>query len=230
LNEAAILTARRDKRAIGMDELVESIERVMAGPARKGQVLSDEERRVTAYHEAGHAVVFEMLEHSAPVRRISIVSRGSFLGYVMPLPDEERRLKSQAEYEDELAGALGGRVAEELIFEEITTGATADLKQVTRDVKDMVTRFGMSEEIGPMQLVQGETNPFLGMDLGERRSYSEDVARVIDREMRRIVETAYVRAKDVLTTHQDKLHLLAETLQEKEVLERNEFLKLMELA
>ena len=230
LNEAAILTARRDKRAIGMDELVESIERVMAGPARKGQVLSDEERRVTAYHEAGHAVVFEMLEHSAPVRRISIVSRGSFLGYVMPLPDEERRLKSQAEYEDELAGALGGRVAEELIFEEITTGATADLKQVTRDVKDMVTRFGMSEEIGPMQLVQGETNPFLGMDLGERRSYSEDVARVIDREMRRIVETAYMRAKDVLTTHQDKLHLLAETLQEKEVLERNEFLKLMELA
>ncbi len=230
LNEAAILTARRDKRAIGMDELVESIERVMAGPARKSQILSDEERRVTAYHEAGHAVVFEMLEHAAPVRRISIVSRGSFLGYVMPLPDEERRLKSRTEYEDELAGALGGRVAEELVFEEITTGAAADLKQVTKDAKDMVTRFGMSEELGPMQLVQGQTNPFLGMELGERRAYSEDVARVIDREMRRIVETAYTRANEVLTSNQDKLHILAETLLEKEVLERNEFLKLMGLA
>ena len=227
LNEAAILTARRNKRAIGMDELVESIERVRIGPARKGQVLSDEERRVIAYHEAGHAVVMALLEHTDAVGKISLVSRGQALGYVMPLPDEDRLLKSKAEYEDELAGLLAGRVAEELTFKEITTGAANDLEQVTKLAKAMVTRFGMSNELGPMQLVQGDSNPFLGMELGERRSYSEDVARAIDREVRRIVETAYTRAKEVLTTHQDKLKLLAETLLEQEVLERNEFEKLI---
>ncbi|MYC97300.1 MAG: ATP-dependent zinc metalloprotease FtsH [Caldilineaceae bacterium SB0661_bin_32] len=227
LNEAAILTARRNKRAIGMDELVESIERAIAGPARKGNVLSEEERRMIAYHEAGHAVVFEILEHAAPVRRISIVSRGPYGGYVMSLPEDERRNKSLAEYEDELAGALGGRVAEELIFKEITTGAVSDLKQVTKDAKDMVTRYGMSRELGPMQLVQGDSNPFLGMELGERRTYSENVARAIDREMRRIVDNAYSRAKEVLTTHQDKLHRVAEALLEREVLEREEFKKLI---
>ena len=227
LNEAAILTARRNKRAIGMDELVESIERVVAGPARKSRVLSDEERRVVAYHEAGHAVVMALLEHTDAVGKISLVSRGQSLGYVMPLPDEDRLLKSKAEYEDELAGLLGGRVAEELTFEEITTGAANDLERVTKLAKAMVTRFGMSKELGPMQLVQGDSNPFLGMDLGERRSYSEDVARAIDREVRRIVETAYMRAKEVLTTNQDKLRLLAETLLEKEVLERTEFEELI---
>ncbi len=227
LNEAAILAARRDKRAIGMDELVESIERVRMGPERKGQVLSDEERRVIAYHEAGRAVVHAMLEHADPVERISIVSRGQKLGYALTIPEDDRQLKSLAEYEDDLAGWLGGRAAEELIFDEVTTGAEGDLKQVTKMAKDMVTRFGMSKELGPMQLVQGGTNPFLGMELGERRSYSEDLARAIDREMRRIVETAYLRAKEVLTTHRDKLHLIAETLLEQEVLERNEFEKLI---
>jgi cell division protease FtsH len=227
LNEAAILTARRNKRAIGMDELVESIERVMAGPARKSRILSDEERRVVAYHEAGHAVVMALLEHTDAVGKISLVSRGQALGYVMPLPDEDRLLKSKAEYEDELAGLLGGRVAEELTFEEITTGAANDLERVTKLAKAMVTRFGMSKVLGPMQLVQADSNPFLGMDLGERRSYSEDVARAIDREVRRIVETAYMRAREVLTTNQDKLGLLAETLLEQEVMERPEFEKLI---
>ena len=229
LNEAAILAARRNKRSIGMDELVESIERVMAGPARKSRVLSEEERRVVAYHEAGHAVVMALLEHTDAVGKISLISRGQALGYVMPLPDEDRFLKSQAEYEDELAGLLGGRVAEELTFEEITTGAANDLERVTKLAKAMVTRFGMSKKLGPMQLVQGDSNPFLGMDLGERRAYSENVARSIDREVRQIVETAYMRAKEVLTTHQDKLGLLAETLLEKEVLDKNEFEKLMGL-
>ena len=227
LNEAAILAARRNKRAIGMDELVESIERVIAGPARKSRVLSEEERRVVAYHEAGHAVVMALLEHTDAVGKISLVSRGQALGYVMPLPDEDRLLKSQAEYEDELAGLLGGRVAEELTFEEITTGATNDLERVTKLAKAMVTRFGMSKELGPMQLVQADSNPFLGMDLGERRSYSEEVARSIDREVRRIVVTAYSRAREVLTANQDKLRLLAETLLEQEVLDRNEFEKLI---
>jgi len=229
LNEAAILAARRNKRSISMDELVESIERVMAGPIRRSRVLSNEERQIVAYHEAGHAVVMAMLPHTDAVGKISLVSRGQALGYIMPLPEEDRTLKSQAEYEDELAGLLGGRVAEELTFEEITTGAVSDLEQVTKLAKAMVTRFGMSKELGPMQLNQGDSNPFLGMDLGERRFYSEDVARSIDREVRRIVETAYTRAKEILTTHQDTLRLLAETLLEKEVLEGKEFEELLGL-
>lgn len=229
LNESAILAARRNKRSISMDELVESIERVMAGPIRRSRVLSNEERQIVAYHEAGHAVVMAMLPHTDAVGKISLVSRGQALGYIMPLPEEDRTLKSQAEYEDELAGLLGGRVAEELTFEEITTGAVSDLEQVTKLAKAMVTRFGMSKELGPMQLNQGDSNPFLGMDLGERRFYSEDVARSIDREVRRIVETAYTRAKEILTTHQDTLRLLAETLLEKEVLEGKEFEELLGL-
>ena len=229
LNEAAILAARRNKRSISMDELVESIERVMAGPIRRSRVLSNEERQIVAYHEAGHAVVMAMLPHTDAVGKISLVSRGQALGYIMPLPEEDRTLKSQAEYEDELAGLLGGRVAEELTFEEITTGAVSDPEQVTKLAKAMVTRFGMSKELGPMQLNQGDSNPFLGMDLGERRFYSEDVARSIDREVRRIVETAYTRAKEILTTHQDTLRLLAETLLEKEVLEGKEFEELLGL-
>ena len=223
LNEAAILAARRNKRAITMDELTESIERVMAGPARKSRILTPEERRVVAYHEAGHAVVMALLRHTDTVGKISIVSRGQALGYVMPLPEEDRTLHSRAEFEDQLAGLLGGRVAEELTFDEITTGAANDLERVTKLAKAMVTRYGMSEVVGPLQLSQGNHNPFLGMELGERRHYSEEVARAVDREVRRIVESAYSRARELLSTHQDKLRLVAETLLEKEVLERPEF-------
>ncbi len=223
LNEAAILAARRNKRAITMDELTESIERVMAGPARKSRILTPEERRVVAYHEAGHAVVMALLRHTDTVGKISIVSRGQALGYVMPLPEEDRTLHSRAEFEDQLAGLLGGRVAEELTFDEITTGAANDLERVTKLAKAMVTRYGMSEVVGPLQLSQGNHNPFLGMELGERRHYSEEVARAVDREVRRIVESAYSRARELLSTHQDKLRLVAEALLEKEVLERQEF-------
>ncbi|RME58306.1 MAG: ATP-dependent zinc metalloprotease FtsH, partial [Caldilineae bacterium] len=223
LNEAAILAARRNKRKIEMDDIVESIERVMAGPARKSRILSEEERRIVAYHEAGHALVMAMLSTTHAVGKISLVSRGQALGYVLPLPEEDKTLRSRAEFEDELAGLLGGRVAEEITFNEVTTGAANDLERVTQTAKAMVTRYGMSDQIGPMQLSQGETNPFLGMDLGERRHYSEEIARAIDREVRRIVENAYNRARDVLTTHQDKLRLIAETLLEKEVLDRQEF-------
>ncbi len=223
LNEAAILAARRNKRAITMDELIESIERVVAGPARKSRILTPEERRVVAYHEAGHAVVMAMLRYTDTVGKISLVSRGQALGYVMPLPEEDRTLHSRAEFEDQLAGLLGGRVAEELTFDEITTGAANDLERVTKLAKAMVTRYGMSEVVGPIQLSQGSHNPFLGMELGERRHYSEEVARAVDREVRRIVENAYSRAREILSTHQDKLRLVAETLLEKEVLERREF-------
>ena len=230
LNESAILAARRNKRSIDMDDIVESIERVMAGPARKSRILSVEERRIVAFHEAGHAVVMALLPNTDSVGKISLISRGQALGYVMPLPSEDRTLQSKAEFEDQLAGLLGGRVAEEITFDEITTGAANDLERVTKLAKAMVTRYGMSEKLGPMQLTQGDTNPFLGMDMGERRHYSEDIARSIDQEVRRIVEDAYAKAKEILTAHQDKLKLLAETLLEKEVMDKQEFDELMGLA
>jgi cell division protease FtsH len=227
INEAAILAARRNKRMISMDELVESIERVMAGPARRSRVLTPEDRKIVAYHEAGHALVMENLEYADMVGKITIVSRGQALGYVMPLPEDDRTLKSKAEYEDELTGLLGGRVAEELIFTEPSTGATNDLERVTKLAKAMVTRYGMSDAIGPMQLQQADANPFMGMDFGEQRPYSEDIARKIDQEVRRIVDGAYARARSILLEHKDRLILLAETLLEKEVLDRQEFLRLI---
>jgi cell division protease FtsH len=220
VNESAILAARRNKRTIGMEEMVESIERVMAGPARRSRVLSEEDRKVVAYHESGHAIVMENLDHADSVGKITIVSRGQALGYVMPLPEDDRTLKSKAEY--------GGRVAEELVFHEPSTGATNDLERVTKLAKAMVTRYGMSDVIGPMQLQHADANPFMGMDFGERRNYSEEIARSIDNEVRRMVDEAYGRARQILTQNRDKLVLLAETLLEKEVLDRKEFLKLLE--
>ena len=170
----------------------------------------------------------EQLDFTDMVGKITIVSRGQALGYVMPLPEDDRSLKSRAEYEDELAGLLGGRAAEEIIFDEPSTGASNDLERVTKLAKAMVTRFGMSDTIGPMQLQQGDSNPFMGMEFGEQRTYSEDVARKIDVEVRRIVEKAHAKARHILTTNRDKLNLIAETLLEQEVLERDEFLALME--
>ena len=228
VNESAILAARRNKRTIGMEEMVESIERVIAGPARRSRILSEEDRKIVAYHESGHAIVMESLEHADAVGKITIVSRGQALGYVMPLPADDRTLKSKAEYEDELTGLLGGRVAEELIFNEPSTGATNDLERVTKLAKAMVTRYGMSDVIGPMQLQRADANPFMGMDFGVQRTYSEEVARQIDHEVRRIVDNAYARARQILIEHRDKLVLLAETLLEKEVLDRNEFLQLID--
>ncbi|MEJ5248504.1 MAG: cell division protein FtsH, partial [Caldilinea sp.] len=191
-------------------------------------VLDAEDRRVIAYHEAGHAIVMEALEHTEGVNKITIVSRGQALGYVMPLPEEDRNLRSRAEYEDTLAGLLGGRVAEELIFEEPTTSAANDLERVTKLAKAMVTRFGMSDVIGPLQLNSGDSNPFLGLELGQQRSYSEDVARKIDAEVRRIVSEAYDRARAVLKARQAQLVQVAEALLEKEVLERKEFLQILQ--
>jgi len=229
INEAAILSARRNKRSIGMDEMVESIERVMAGPARRSRVLDNKDRQIVAYHEAGRAIVMESLEHTDNVGKITIVSRGQSIGYVMPLPDEDRTLRSRAEYEDSLAGLLGGRVAEELIFDEPSTASASDLERATKLAKAMVTRYGMSDLIGPMQLQQADANPFMGMEIGQQRAYSEEVARKIDQEVRRIVEFAYARARDVLTKHKDQLMLVASTLLEKEVIDRQEFLKLIDV-
>ncbi len=226
VNEAAILAARRNKRSIMMDEMTESIERIQAGPARRSRVLSVEDRRSVAYHEAGHAIVMETLEHTDGVSKITIVSRGQSLGYVMPLPDEDKMLRSKAQYEDSITGLLAGRVAEEIIFDEPSTSAADDLERVTKMAKAMVTRFGMSDVIGPLQLSSGDANPFLGMELGEQRSYSEDVARKIDREVRRIIESSYGRAREILTTHREKLVAIAEALLQKEVLDRQEFLSI----
>jgi cell division protease FtsH len=226
VNEAAILAARRNKRVISMDEMTESIERIIAGPARRSRVLSDTDRRTVAYHEAGHAIVMEALDNTDGVGKITIVSRGQALGYVMPLPDEDSMLRSRAQYEDQITGLLAGRVAEEIVLKEPSTSAADDLERVTKMAKAMVTRFGMSDVIGPLQLNSGDANPFMGMELGAQRTYSEDVARKIDREVRRIIEAGYARAREVLTTHQAKLVLIAETLLQKEVLDRQEFLGL----
>ncbi len=228
INEAAILAARRNRRSISMDELVESIERVMSGPARRSRVLSEDDRKVVAYNEAGRAIVLESLTHTDQVAKLTIVSRGQSLGNVMSLPEEEKRLQSRAEYEDMIAALLGGRAAEEIIFDEPTTKAAEDLERVSRVAKAMVTRFGMSDVIGPLQLQQGDSNPFMGMEIGEQRSYSEDVARKIDKEVRKIVNNGYERARSILLAEKDRLIQVAETLLEKEVLERKEFLSLLQ--
>ena len=208
--------------------MIESIERVMAGPARRSRVLDARDRRVIAYHEAGHALVMETLKFADNVGKITIISRGQALGYVMPLPEEDKTLRSRAEYEDRIAGLLAGRAAEELIFLEPTTGASDDIERVTKMAKSMVTRFGMSDLIGPMQLSHGDSNPFMGMEISEQRTYSEEVARKIDREVRRIVEKAYSRAREILVKNKDRLVLIAEALLEKEVMDRQEFLRIME--
>jgi cell division protease FtsH len=227
VNEAAILAARRNKRSIAMSEMVESIERVMAGPARRSRVLDQNDRRVVAYQEAARALVMEEISRTESVGKITLVSRGQSLGYVMPLPEEDKNLRSRTEYEDAITGLLAGRAAEELIFNEPSTRAATDLERVTKVAKAMVTRFGMSDVIGPVQLQHGDANPFMGMDIGEQRSYSEDVARKIDREVRRIVDSAYQRAREILTRRHEQLVMLAETLLEKEVIERQEFLQLI---
>ncbi len=228
VNEAAILAARRNKKATGMAELEQSIERVIAGPERKSRLISKEEKLITAYHESGHAIVAHVLPKCDPVHKVSIVSRGMAAGYTMALPEEDRNLVSKAKYEDDLAYALGGRTAEELVFGDITTGAENDLSRVTKLARDMVTRYGMSDKLGPMTFGQKEELVFLGKEIGEQRDYSEAVAEEIDQEVRHIVHTAHQRATDVLTNHRDKLDLIAETLLEVETLNADEFVALFD--
>ncbi|HEY64883.1 MAG TPA: cell division protein FtsH, partial [Caldilineae bacterium] len=223
VNEAAILAARRNKRAIGMEEFEEAIERVVAGPERRSRLISDEEKRIIAYHEAGHALVMRMLPHTDKVHKISIVSRGMALGYTMPLPEEDRVLNSRERYRDELAGLLGGRAAEEIVFGEVTTGAANDLERVTKLARKMVTEFGMSDRLGPLQFGQKDELVFLGREIAEQRNYSEEVAQAIDEEVRRFVEEAYERARTILLNHREKLDKIAELLIQKETIEEEEF-------
>lgn len=219
VNEAAILAARANKKVIGMEEFEEAIERVLAGPERKSRIISDEEKNIIAYHEAGHAIVMHKLPHCDPVHKVSIVSRGLALGYTMPLPEEDRYLKHRNKFKDELAGLLGGRAAEELVFNDVTTGAANDLEQATKLARKMVCEYGMSENLGPMTFGQKQELVFLGREIAEQRDYSEAVAQEIDREVRRFIDEAYNRAKEILTTYRDKLTALAQRLVEEETLE-----------
>jgi cell division protease FtsH len=219
VNEAAILAARRDKKVIGMEEFGEAIERVVAGPERKSRIISDEEKEIIAYHEAGHAMVMSKLPHCDPVHKVSIVARGMALGYTMPLPKEDRYLRHRAKFKDQLAGLLGGRAAEELMFNDVTTGAASDLEQVTKLARKMVCEYGMSEELGPMTFGKKQELVFLGREISEQRDYSEAMAQEIDREVRRFIDEAHSRAREILTTYRDKLIALAQRLIEKETLE-----------
>ncbi len=222
VNEAAILAARRNKKAIGMKEFQEAIERVIAGPERKSRIISEEEKRIIAYHEAGHALVMHLLPNCDPVHKISIIARGMALGYTMPLPEEDRYLHRKSKFLDELAGLLGGRAAEEIVFGDITTGAANDLEQATKLARAMVTRYGMSEKLGPMTFGEKQELVFLGKEIGEQREYSEKVAQEIDEEVRRIIREAYERAKEILMKNREKLDRLAQALIEKETLEGDE--------
>ncbi len=227
VNEAAILAARRNKKTINMNDFQEAIERVVMGPERRSRLLSEEERRITAYHEAGHAVAGYLLPHCDPVLKVTIIPRGMAGGYTMALP-EDFMYKARSKFLDDLAMSLGGRVAEELVFSEITTGASADLEYVTKTARNMVTRYGMSDRLGPMIYGQKEELVFLGREIGEQRDYSEAVAEEIDAEVRRIVSEAYERATTVLTENRDKLELIAQTLLEVETLDQETFASLME--
>jgi cell division protease FtsH len=221
VNEAALLAARFNKNEIAMNELEEAIDRVLAGPKRGSRVISDKEKKVIAYHEAGHALVSHALPNADPVHKVSIVSRGRALGYTLNLPTEDRFLVTRSEMVDQLAMLLGGRVAEETVFDEPTTGASDDIKRCTQIAKQMVTEYGMSE-LGPLALGQNESQPFLGRDFGHVKDYSDDVASKIDSEIRRFVEEAHDEAREIITKHRDKLDLMVERLLEKEVLEKDE--------
>ena len=205
INEAALLSARIGKREIGQEELEEGIMRVIAGPEKKTRVMSKKERLITAYHEMGHAIVGHFLEHSDPVHKISVISRGQALGYTISMPQEDRFLTTRAELNDTMAMTLGGRAAEEIVFEEITTGASNDLEKVTATAKQMVMRFGMSEKLGPRVFGHEHGQPFLGREFSTEPDYSDEIAREIDDEVRRIVESAHQRAKTILTEHKDDL-------------------------
>ncbi len=223
VNEAAILAARRNKRAIGMAEMQEAIEKVIAGPERKSRIISAKEKEIIATYEAGHALVRRMLKHADPVSKVSIVSRGLQLGYVIRTPERDYSLYSKAKFEDELTAMLGGRAAEEVVFGDVTNRASSDLERATKLARDMVTQYGMSTKLGPMVFGQREQMVFLGRDIGEQRNYSEAVAREIDREVRRIVEESYARAKEIIINNRDILARVVKHLIKKETLDRAEF-------
>ena len=202
--------------------------RVIAGPEKKTRVMGDKERLITAYHEMGHAIVGHYLEHSDPVHKISIVGRGQALGYTISMPQEDKFLTTRAELQDQMAMTLGGRAAEEIVFAEITTGASNDLEKVTATAKQMVMRFGMSERLGPRVFGHNHGQPFLGREFSSEPDYSDEIAREIDDEIRRIVESAHQRAKDILNEYRDALETTSQVLLSRETIEKDEFLALLD--
>jgi cell division protease FtsH len=228
INEAALLTARQGKREITMQELEEGIMRVIAGPEKKTRVMSEKERLITAYHELGHAIVGHLLPNCDPVHKISIISRGQALGYTISLPGEDKFLTSRAELTDTMAMTLGGRAAEEIVFGEITTGASNDLEKVTETAKQMVMRFGMSERLGPRVFGHDRGQPFLGREFSSEPDYSDEIAREIDDEIRRIVESAHQTAKDLLTENRENLDTISKILLKRETIDAEQFVALLD--
>ena len=228
VNEAALLTARRDKKKIEMTEMEESIERVVAGPERKSKVISDKEKRLTAYHEAGHTLIGMMLKHTDPVHKVSIIPRGRAGGYTLMLPKEDRYYATRSELLDQLKTFLGGRVAEEVVLNEISTGAQNDLERASSLIRKMITEYGMSDVLGPITFGRKQDHQvFLGRDISRDRNYSEEVAHAIDKEVKKYMEEAYVECRKMLNENIDKLHLIANALIERETLEASELEQLM---
>jgi len=223
VNEAALLAARHGKKEIGMEELEEGIMRVVAGPEKKSRILSSKEKLITAYHEVGHAIVGHLLPYADPVHKVSVISRGQALGYTISLPTEDRFLVSKSELLDRLASTLGGRAAEEIQFDEVTSGAANDLQQATGIAKQMIMRYGMSEKLGPRTFGHDHAQPFLGREFGQEPDYSNEIAQEIDEEMKKIIEDAHQRARNILLENKENLDLITNILVERETLEKEEF-------
>lgn len=230
MNEAALLTVRNEKKAIGMVELEESITRVLAGPEKKSRVMSDKEKELTAFHEAGHAVVMKLLPNANPVHQVSIIPRGRAGGYTLQLPEEDKHYASKSDISQEIVGLLGGRAAEKLVLNDISTGATSDIERATGLARKMVTEYGMSDKLGPMTFGGSHEEVFLGRDFTRNRNYSEEVAAQIDGEIRSIIEDAYHRAENLLKENMNKLRKVAEALLEKEKLEADELERVFNMA
>jgi cell division protease FtsH len=223
VNEAAILAARRNKKEITQAELEEAVEKVQLGPERRSRVVPDEEKKVVAYHEAGHALIGHLLEHADPVQKVTIVPRGMAGGVTWFLPEDDRTVVDSAYLQAQLAVALGGRVAEEIVFGDITTGASADLQSVTNIARSMVTQYGMSKKMGPVTYGEKEELIFLGREISEQRNYSDGTAEEIDAEVKRMVDEAYATAKKILTEYRHKLDEVAQRLLEEETIDAEDF-------
>jgi cell division protease FtsH len=223
MNEAAILAARRNRKTITMNDFEEALERIVAGPERKSRVISEAEKLIIAYHEGGHAVVQRILPKCDPVTKVTIISRGMALGYTMALPTEDRYLQSKSEFEDKIAGLLGGNVSERLVFGDTTTGSSNDIEKATDLARRMVTEFGMSDRLGPLSFGKRDELVFLGREIGEQRNYSDEIAKQIDEEVRAIIDRAYERASHVLETHRDRLEALAQKLIAEETVDSESF-------
>jgi cell division protease FtsH len=227
VNEGAILAARRNKKGIGLQELEEAVDRVIAGPERKSRLISEKEKEITAYHEAGHALVARYLENTDPVHKISIIARGTMGGYTRVLPKEDRYLWTRSQFEDTLAWAMGGHAAEKLVYGEMTTGAENDIERATQIARRMVTEFGMSDKLGPVARGHKEELIFLGREIGEQKNYSEKVAEMIDDEVQRLIEQGYSRATRILVEHREQLDTITAALVKEETIEADRFEKLL---